>query len=650
MQRWGVFWMVIWLFVPAGLWAQEDRPMLTFQFTRQNDFTFSSQLLSNYRFDQGAYHLKASLLNSNIFNTVSEGGSFVQLYMKSLVWQHYDWRKRWAWASMTEADLYFASQNRKVSQYFGMTYRPDEGIEITPLIGYSWDMRTAILGRTEPFLKVDRGWSPAMLIDVNREWEAEKLSMETKIFARYKFIDPRRQRNLVFRQDWAKQFAEGVQINAGLQVGSHELDDYQGNSVKRILSDSLAAHLNLNYVFSSGLEWRSRNRGLLTRRAFRFEQVVGPEPEENDLVFDGLGILSQQRLTLQNESWRTSVQYEFAYDSRTYLLENNLGLNDPDYRQRLEQEKQKDFLRNQHKWDFSVRFLASPGQRLELILTNQYLQYDSPSETNFDDRDELNWLGRLEWGKQWPGRLMTKVSVSGNYRHYAFLNEEKSQDNYIQRSLRLDFRYDWDPHPHLRLEGNNAIYVTYNVKDFADFNKTDRSTRNLETNLKTTYQPHRKFQSVLQIRRKEIHQSYLNWARFTESTLDTNRILTIEEVNTFPLLQKKKGKSLRIEGGYRHFQQTKKFLASTIGVDHLLKGIRLRQVNSQTGPTVGLSYHDLRGSSINLNLWLQVQVQKYKYSELNESSFSGMTYQKDDLDSVQKEIRPYPSIKFLYTF
>lgn len=638
------------LLATSQLFSQDERPFLQFNFVRQNDFTFTTGLEGWYTFEKGKYSLDARVGHSNIFNTTRKIEPFVQLYLKSSIWQYYKLGKKLEATSWIETDQYFDSRNEKMNFYGGLRYRPHPSISIVPLAGYSRDVRTAILGRTEAFLKVDQGFSPALLLEAEHTWPEENLAIRTRLFARYKFIDPRQQRNLVLNQFVAKQFEEGVQVQFGLKVGSHELDDYQSNSVKRIISDSINPVLSFGYTFSPGLEWESESGVLANRRSFRFVNVLGGDPEENDLIFNGLQIHTRQALSLVRGDWRASGQYEFLYSSRQYQLENNIGLNEPDYNERVDQEKQKDYLTNLHKTDFKLRRKLDAKQFLNLRLVSQYLQYDSPSETNVDDRDELSYLGSVGWDRRWRKSLSTKLGLSGNYRHYAFLFSEKSQDNYKQRSLRLDFRFAWDVTPLLRLEGDNGVYVTYNVKDFTDFNKTDRSTRNLQTNLKGILRPSRKWRSSVEFQRKEIHQSYLNWGAFSETTLDTLRILTIEQRNRYSLGLKDKQSRLLMEIGFKHFSQTKKFKAPMVGFDNLLKTISLRQVTRQTGPLISFGYRNRNQSSIDLDLWLQVQVRKNRFRELEGVTVIGAAYYEGDLRTTAIEVRPYPKIKVNYFF
>ncbi len=622
--------------------------MAKLSFDRQNDFTFFTQLDTRFAVTKGRYSLDFRLNHTNIYNSSRDEGRFVQMYFHTDIWQYFQLKKRLDIASWIETDQYVNNQNEKISVYGGVRYKPWPFLQLTPLLGYTWDTRTAFLGRSVPTVQLDQGLSPALFVTAEHEWK-DQLTMRTQLIARYKQISPRRQYNIVLDHDWTKRFVEGVTLAAGVHASTHELDDYQGNSVKRIQSDSLMPHVDLRYEFAPGLEWQSSNNMLVHRRRFIFQNLVFPMPEENNLTFQGLEIGTLQRISWVTKTFRSSGSYEFQYSSRGYQLENNLGMNESDFEAQVDREKQKDFTKNFQKVEFE---LALPLRRhsIELKTTNQYLQYDTPSETNFDDRDELSWVAAGKWRTAWNKTFNTSLQMQGNYRHYAFLLKEKSQDNYIQRSLRVDFDFGWDVHKALRLEGQQSIYVTYNVKDFIDYNKTDRSTRNLETNLKGIWRPSRRLQVEANFRRKETHQSYLNWEKFTETTLDTNRILTIDNKYRILLDGKNRKTSWYIEGGYKHFDQTKRFRSNMVGFDNLLKAISLRQVSLQTGPLITLGYRNRNQSTIDIGCWLQAQIQKSKYEVLQSNQIFGAAQQESDLQKVTVEFRPYPTARINYYF
>jgi hypothetical protein len=521
---------------------------------------------------------------------------------------------------------------------------------MTPLIGYTWDVRTAVLGQSASEPRLDQGFTPGLLLEADHLWPEAQLETRTRMFLRYKDITPRRQYNVYLTHAWLKKFEEGVTLAASIGAGSHELDDYLGNSVKRILSDTVQPTLNLGYTFAKGLEWQSENNLQLFRRRFLFSSLLDAPADDNDLTFQGLEISTRQRIGLVRPHWRASGVYNYQFATRVYDLVNSTGLNPTAYENRLLIEEQKDFQKDFHRLELQFDADLARQHRLSLGLVNQYLQYDSQSEANFDDRDELSYLGSMEWQARWRPRFSTTTGISGNYRHYAFLFKEKSQDNYIQRSLRLEFKYSWDATKRLRIEGDNALYVTYNVKDFTDYNKTDRSTRNLENNAKLIYRPSSKFQIETVLRRKETQQSYLNWEQFSETTLDTNMILTMEQRYRLQIDAKNKESVWFVEAGYKHFEQVKRFKATLVGSSVNSGPISLRQISRQSGPLLSVGMRDRFQSTLDAGIWLQIQMRRFRYDRLAGNDFYANIFTEEVLDARSTELRPYLNIRLNYYF
>lgn len=630
--------------------AQPDRPMVQINSARQNDFTFFNSLDARYVFEKGKYSLDLQFHHDNIYNTSLPEQRFVQLYFKSTLWQRFAWKTHWTFVSLLENDHYLNSDNEKVTLYGGVRYSPDDWLEVTPLIGIAADRRNDI---------VNVGPSPGILVSSTHDF-GNDLSMEAGLWARVKLINPRIQRNVTVFQLWNKEFQENTSILVGVKGGSHELDDYLGNTdslglfrpqtVKRILSDSLNPLLNLAYDFGKGVIWQSENDILLHRRQFLYKTLDENPAGDNDLSFQGMDMTTRQRLTWRSKKLQFSGYYEFFFANRNYNLENTTMMNDVEFEQAETREMQKDFSKRQHKTDLRLLWRWSQRHALDLNLTQIYLQFDTPSETNYDDRDELSYITSGGILSNWSPGFQTSFALSGNYRHYAFLNAEKSQDNYIQRSLRMDFGANWEVSPLLRLEGNNAVYVTYNVKDFTDYNKTDRSTRNLEANWKAFLRPTKRLENRFTLYRKETHQSYLNWAEFSETTLDTIRILTTEQTNRFTLPLKEAGAKMLADIGYKHFNQTKKFQTTMTQPGFPLQPISLHQINVQSGPTVGVGYKDKRQSSIEAMLWLQFQYRHNKWLDQENLGSIGSSYTIEELRMVEREVKPYFTLNFNYYF
>lgn len=647
----------VWLLTLIGILAngvlfsqiemEESPPGLKLSFVRQNNVTWYTRADFRYQLQKGKYRLDADLHHDNIYNSSRNTSAFVQLYVRSSIWQYYEVKPKLDVVSWIETNQFVNTQNEKYNVYAGVEYRPWQFLNLRPLVGYSLDRRSG---------RLDAGFSPALRVESDYRWSTG-LTVKTRAFLRYKFIEPRRQYNLRVNQVWSKNFEKPTESGGmertgtmvgGVQAAANELDDYVSNSVKRILSDTLRPFLNMDYSLTKQWNWDSRNEIQLHQRRFLYQSLPGGDTEFNNLAFSGLEVRSRQTLSYLGKKIQGYTFYEYESRNRDYELENSLDLADPVFDNLEQREKQKNFDSRQHLIEAQAQLQLAPKHQLKARYSGKYRQYDTPAEDNYDDRDEITYIGNVEWVGSWRPGFRTRYGFSGSYRHYAFLLKEKSQDNYKQRSLRFFFNFDWDFLENWRMEGNNALYVTYNVKDFEDFNLTDRSTRNLETNYRLDYRPIPDFHAKLSMNRRETHQSYLNWELFTETTLDTTVFLTLESSNRYFINLEKKQIRLYGDLGYKHFDQTKRFQTTMFNLSNELKAISLQQINLQTGPAIGLGFRGKNQSSIDLSVWFQYQIRKNRFVEVDQVNQYSSTQYEEELRRKTNLLFPYINLKLNY--
>lgn len=627
-NRW-VFWILVCL--PGTIWAQEPPRGLQLSISRQNNFTYSTRLDFRQQWKKDRYQLDLEFHHDNLYNSSRKRDPFVQFYLRTQIWQHYRLTEQVSLSSWIESDQFFNTSNQSYSLYLGTTYRPFDWLELSPLIGYSWDYRSQNL---------DQGLSPALLLKARYQWE-DGTQMETRILARNKYIQPRLQRNVRVQTQWAKQFSADAALAVSLQGGSNEMDNYTQGSIQQIKADTLGGSLDLQYQLVPGVFWESHNEMNLTRRQFDYALFTISQPEFNDLSFTQLDFYTRQKISTAGPKLQLSFVYEYQNQGRRYELENSMVLPEIEFGRLREREQQKDYFRNLVNMDLRLSYQLNERHQLALVGSNRYLQYDTPSEDNFDDHDELNYGLSLEANSRWSRNFSTRYQVLGGIRRYAFLFKERSQDNYTQSNLRMEFEYDWQFLDAWRMSGQQFIYVTYNVKDFEDRNLTDRSTRNLESRLQLQYRPSRKWESSLSVYRKEIQVSYLNWKEFSETTLDTTSTYLLTLENKWQLTQSGKSSLLFLDFGYKHFSQLRYLNTSMVNLANILTPINLHIRNHQTGPTTGIRFRMRNAASASFSLWWQLQYQDFLFREIESFTTLSSQYREAGLNEAKVNFRPF---------
>lgn len=634
-------------YAPIGVKAQinvDTTSTIQLSFARQNNFTYNTLLSTRLYYTKGKYSAQLSLSHSNIYNSLRQESPFVQFYYQANLWQKFAFNPNWEAVSWIESDQYFDSRNHRISAYAGISYKHKDFLTIQPLLGYSWDYRNNIL---------DQGFSPAIIIKGRYRWP-DGLQVENTVFARLKLIEPRQQRNISLRQNWAMGAGNNANIAFGFTAGSNEMDSYRGSTemqirrdtfaVERLISDTIAPYLSLRYELLPNLYWDSENRFSFTQRAFKYNISDVENERFNDLAFNQVDVFSTQVLSYAFKNLQTRLRYDYQYIGRRYELKNTLNLVDAIYERFRKRERLKDYFRKRHQLELQIGYRLNPLNQLQLTLHNRYLQYDTPTEGNFDDHDQLNYGFSASWRKTWSRKFTTNYSLIGNLRQYAFLFRQRSQDNYTQRNLRFGFDFNWYPSPKFAIEGKQLIYVNYNVKDFEDINQTNRSTRNLETLVEATYRASKSLQSKFYFYRKETHLAFLNWEAFAETPLDTNRIYIIEQLNEWQVLKNKRN-VLFLDVGYKHFSQSRRLNTSMISLKNILTPINLNERNFQTGPKTQLRWEKPAPASLELSVWWQLQYRDFKFKEVEKFTSLSANYREEIIQNPITAFRPFVQLR-----
>ncbi|MFN0201889.1 MAG: hypothetical protein ACKVTZ_10225 [Bacteroidia bacterium] len=630
--------IIIFILTIFSTFAQ-TQPSLQLTFSRQNNFTYSTRYGFNDKFQHKKHQFEVLSHHDHLLNSSLEN-PFVQVFFKNQLNYQYKIHKKWALASVLEADNFVQNQTHRVSVYAGASYQPNEKFVITPLIGYSWDYLSK---------RLNQGISPALKLRYAYAWK-DGLATENQLFIRTKYLQPRHQRNILLKSAWQQSFGKFGNMGFSLVAGSNEMDNFKAKSVEKIQSDTLNPNFMMQYFITPTLSFESENVLNLTRRRFRYVNVDTSNAEFNNLQFSQNEINLRQKVQLKLKKIQAEFQYLYDYSNRRYAVENNKQLIANEYERLQNQEKQKDFLRQGNAFDLKFVYFLKEQNYFTLTGNNRYVMYDTPSNENFDDHDELNYGLSLEWNYRWNQKFITHYQLNGSVRKYAFLYKERSQDNYTQRNLRLAFDYQWAFAPKWLLSGEQFIYVTYNVKDFQDANFTDRSTRNLESRMNLSYLKSEKWQHALSIYRKETHLSYLNWDRFSETALDTTINWVIEQKNTINLLNIKEKGKLAFEFGYKHFQLMRHQNTSMINIRNVLEPINLHIRNFQTGAITGVRWYGKSQNTLNVLIWWQYQYLDNRYRSINAFSGFNNNYQESELQKVGRFFRPFADASMSFWF
>ncbi|MFH1194614.1 MAG: hypothetical protein V1720_02805 [bacterium] len=150
------------------------------------------------------------------------------------------------------------------------------------------------------------------------------------------------------------------------------------------------------------------------------------------------------------------------------------GANDIFFQQRESSEEQKNNKSQQITISANANYYWSRSDKISMSLFHRKLQYDTPSEDNYDDRDELLSIGRIFYSHRFNPFFNFFISLEGNVNHIVYIFAERSSNNNIKRVIKLS---SGGLYTGARFVSSNTAEVSanYTVYDYQDLNPNIKS-------------------------------------------------------------------------------------------------------------------------------------------------------------------------------
>ena len=269
--------------------------------------------------------------------------------------------------------------------------------------------------------------------------------------------------------------------------------------------------------------------------------------------------------------------------------------------QDLENLKQQEYQRDNQtmRSRLFVRGLWNPSSSdtLGLEWTSWLLRYDTPSDQNDDDRDELQAIGTLRYSRRLSSILAVGATLSGQYVHTVFLRSSRSSLNNQANIIRLSpFVYInggvVTMMPHVEVLANYVVYdfegegSAVSSFSFRQISYRDSMTINITQRSR--------IEAPILIRYFE--RSTLLWNDFAEIPQAGNmeyliRILLFSRPNT----------TWDVGAGIRLYQLEQRSIQSVVGLPSVVGGVR------SYAPEVIVRYQASGGSRLELDGWYEFQ-------------------------------------------
>ncbi|MDR0928062.1 MAG: hypothetical protein LBO69_09920 [Ignavibacteria bacterium] len=251
---------------------------------------------------------------------------------------------------------------------------------------------------------------------------------------------------------------------------------------------------------------------------------------------------------------------------------------------------------------------------LQLKLSLMKTEYDTPSNANNDDRDELNHIASLTYIRKFSKILTVIASLNYSQNHLVFIHKERSSQNNWNRILGLNTG--------VRISTEKVLYfpqfevlANYSVYDFeTNLNKPrSYSYRHITYKDTLSIQLHNKYFISNKITARLYEQGKLYWSAFAELPQQRNI-----ELSANPMLYYKFNEQHKLGLGGRIFNLNNSRYTSTSGFINSNDIISL-------SPEINYSIKFNR-VTLNCNGWLEYRFQNSKFDKVIPNFYINTAY------------------------
>ncbi len=384
----------------------------------------------------------------------------------------------------------------------------------------------------------------------------------------YETIDPRKKSLFYTRIYFEKPFENNVAKNEFDGVFSRVRKDFyfpadintiqqfgvKNNIEKRIenifkffnrfdysISNSMAVVVNLNPDYRR-----------ITKENTYIPVLVNAQPGIYDTDIHELSFSGDVSMNFQFKKLDYRIKAYYRERDEKHLLINKERINS-NFVNIIEKNEQA---KNNHTSIFTLSsnlfYNFNLMNRLEFSGSASILKYDTQSEENFDDRDELGYIVYIAHRFNNLRNLIIINSFDINLYHTVYILSERSSNNNWNRIIRFTSKNYFEPSKNFRNIGTFSVLANYTVYDFQDLISTVKSYSFRQLNLKDSmivkFSNH--FGTDIYGEVKLYERGELNWNAFTQNPVNyfEDKIIN-SELNYFF------NKFITLSAGYRWFEQ-----------------------------------------------------------------------------------------------
>jgi hypothetical protein len=486
--------------------------------------------------------------------------------------------------------------------YGGVTYRMLPSLSVEPLIGGVYDKQIS---------QADKGISYLFTTNVDTlDYNGYKTTFAGRW--RYDQMSPRRQesRNAFLSLDKTffedtRNFLTGYYSEARRDVYvpadpavAREYDVTY--NIESRTEENLGVTDTLRYGLGRGAVFTINGTaaGRQISRSMRLTYTPDPTRSTLPATVDELRLESVAQINYAfTDSTRALLRLDYAERDEHHSLQNP-GVPSAVFPSLAQEEARKNNQSRRTSLAGSINSIFSPDAGMSLAASATILRYDTPSEENDDDRDELRYFMSLAAHCRLNRYLFVRLNGDMNLMHLVYLASTRSASNTWNRIIRLAPTVVYTPSDRFATTNQFEVLANYSVYDYEfssspiqsfayrQFSFRDSSTIVVTGKISATWYHYLKF----------YEQGEFRWDDFSELPVtyyeDKLYIATIRFMMQEGLL---------FSAGFRYFSQLRySYQGAERFADRFLRSF---------GPLTGIQWTPGSHATFSLNGWYERQHQ-----------------------------------------
>jgi hypothetical protein len=225
---------------------------------------------------------------------------------------------------------------------------------------------------------------------------------------------------------------------------------------------------NTNFTLHSSVLWRKIFRDT------KYKSVSVPSQTVFDTEIHELKLDLEGEAEYQKDGFHLMMKSAFTERDEKHLANNFDGANPFFFEQRNNSESQKNNFTQRTSLTILSDYKLSKRDNISISLFHNKLTYDTPSEENYDDRDELLSIIKIKYTRFLNSYFEFFTSTEGTINKLVYISSQRSSNNNVNRVIKLQSGGTFTGK---RLRSYNAFEVSanYTVYDYEDLNPNYKS-------------------------------------------------------------------------------------------------------------------------------------------------------------------------------